>query len=70
MSLAEMIAQCEENPILSRPHEWLAGEQADYDSLKSRGRTLYDNLRTQFDVGHADAYTVAGEQHGARATFN
>lgn len=61
-----MIDIAEDNPVRSRSHHWAAGEQAEYDALKHRGRTLYDNLRTQFDLDHATAYTAAAERHGVK----
>lgn len=61
----EQIRICEEQPVRSDHHNWVLGQQAEYDSLHHRGRSLYDNLRTQFGWGHQDAYTVALEEHGA-----
>lgn len=61
---AAMVAQAEANPVRSRAHDWEPGEQAEYDSLHHRGRSLYDNLRTQFDASHGDAYAAALDAHG------
>lgn len=61
---AAMIEQAETHPVGSRHHEWTGTEQAEYDSLHHRGRTLYDNLRTQYDASHADAYAAALAAHG------
>lgn len=66
MITAEMLAQAELSPVLSRSHDWADGEQAEYDSLRHRGRSLYDNLRTQFDVSHADAFKAASAYHGTK----
>ena len=61
---AAQILWAEEQPVQSREHVWHEDEQAQYDSLKALGRTLYDNLRTQFDWSHDDAYEAALDRFG------
>lgn len=62
----EMIQDCIDNPVASGTHDWDDGQQAEYDLLKSRGRTLYDNLRTKYDVGHIQAYVWAADLFGKK----
>lgn len=69
LSLVEIVEDCEANPVRSREHLWEAGQQAQYNSLAARGRTLYDNLRTKYDVSHGDAFAVALEFHGRKTGF-
>lgn len=64
MITEDMVERATLNPVPSRNHEWRAGQQQAYDVLSARGRTLYDNLRTQFDVPHSEAFTAAFERHG------
>jgi hypothetical protein len=64
MVTVEMIQHCIDNPVKSRHHEWIANQQDAYDALNAKGRTLYDNLRTQFDVSHGEAFAVAMEYFG------
>lgn len=52
--------------IPSQTHEWLPGERDEYDSLRHRGRTLYDNLRTLFDWHHDAAFETAAEEFGTK----
>jgi hypothetical protein len=61
-----MIYECEMNPTWSRTHEFVGDQKAHYDMLTARGRTLYDNLRTLFDVGHADAWWASYDRFGIR----
>ena len=65
-----LIQQAIDHPVRSRHHEWAEGEQADYDSLKASGRSLYDNLRTQFNWGHNGAFTAAREKFGLKIPSN
>lgn len=60
----EMIFECERNSVVSREHVWEKGERSDYNVLHWRGRTLYDNLRTKFDVSHSEAFQVAVDLYG------
>jgi len=64
MVTEEMLREAIENPEKSRHHEWQEGEQEQYDFLRARGRGLYDNLRTKFDVSHAEAYDTALFKYG------
>ena len=51
------------NQVKSRNHDdWEEGDQDDYDGLTAAGRTLYDNLRTQFDWDHLDALVAAAHE--------
>lgn len=58
------------NPVRSERHIWEGTQQADYDSLRGQGRTLYDTLRTAYDVNHERAFCIAlvrfGRGGGAR----
>ena len=69
MDLKHLIEQCEENPVLSRHHHWKGQEQSDFDSLHVHGRRLYDNLRTQFDLSHTQAFVLAVQHHGFNKTY-
>ena len=59
MVTSEMLWDCIDNPVKSDPHDWQEGEQAEYNALKARGRSLYDGLRTKYNVSHADALYCA-----------
>jgi hypothetical protein len=61
-----LVRDCEENPVKSRHHEWTGSEQGQYDSLHHRGRTLYDNLRTKYNVSHRVAFSIALDKHGKK----
>lgn len=63
-TFAYMIDDCIDNPVRSRHHEWIAGEQEDYDCLPARGRSLYDNLRTKHNLSHAVAWTISFNKFG------
>lgn len=67
----DMIIECESNPMPSKSHAWRPGykDQAAYDVLPAKGRTLYDNLRTQFDVPHGDAFGAALDRYGLCETL-
>jgi hypothetical protein len=49
-----------------RDHHFTGGQQAEYDSLNWRGRTLYDALRWEDDATHEAAYTEALSRHGLK----
>lgn len=51
----------------SRDHRFTGTEQSDYDSLKARGRTLYDELRWYRGYGHPEAFAQAREAHGLKS---
>lgn len=42
----------------SRHHQWVEGQQAEYNVLPAEGRTLYDQIRTRLDLGHAETYAL------------
>jgi hypothetical protein len=71
MVTEDMIQQCIMNPVKSRKHEWRPGykDHAAYDVLKALGRDLYDQLRTQFDVSHGEAFEAAYERYGLCKTI-
>ena len=70
MVTEDMIAQCELSPVPSRSHDWRGKYQRQaYDILNANGRTLYDNLRTQFGVAHSEAFQTALERHGLCKTL-
>lgn len=47
-------------------HEFTGTQQSEYDSLSSRGRTMYDVLRWTENETHARAFTRALNEHGLR----
>lgn len=63
-----MVQRALEHPVPSARHEWEPGQQADYNRLKAKGRTLYDNLRTQFPGtwDHDAAWDRAMEEFGLK----
>lgn len=56
----------EEHPVKSDTHVWSLGLQAEYDRLHHRGRTMYDQLRTQLGWDHAQALELAEARHGRK----
>lgn len=60
------IVDAQENPVMSRNHEFTDLQLQQYNALKQRGRRLYDNLRTKFDYSHDWAFTVAEEREGLK----
>lgn len=62
----DMIMDCILEPVRSRKHEWRPGykDHAAYDVLHYQGRSLYDNLRTKYDVPHGEAWQAAFERFG------
>lgn len=42
-------------------HIWAEGEQAEYDALRAKGRTLYDQIRTRLSLSHAQAIAITQE---------
>lgn len=58
------VAEVEANPVRSRHHQWVSNEKEQYDSMHWRGRTLYDNLRTQKDYSHSLAFWTAWVKYG------
>lgn len=62
-TIEDAIAFCEANPILSQDHHFAGSEENEYLTLSAKGRTLYDNLRTQFGIGHGTAITYANLTH-------
>lgn len=64
----EMVDHCIDHPMKSRNHEFTGNEQREYDMLKARGRTLYDNLRTQFNIEHVPAYVWALDLYGKKGS--
>lgn len=63
---AEELRKATEEPVRSASHVWTGKQQAEYDSLRASGRTLYDNLRTQFGKSHDAAYTAAVQTFGRK----
>lgn len=53
-----------ENQVQSVHHNFTGKQQTAYDCLCARGRTLYDQLRTQYGVSHGDAFGAALTRHG------
>lgn len=51
----------------SRDHGFTGNQQAEYDSLSSRGRTMYDVVRWTEDETHARAFTRALNEHGLKS---
>lgn len=66
MVTEDMIQDCLINPVRSRKHVWRPGykDHAAYDVLPAKGRRLYDNLRTKYDVPHGEAFKVAFDTYG------
>ncbi len=64
MVTEDMIAQAITRPVRSRHHNFQGIQQSAYDVLNHNGRRLYDNLRTQFEVTHADAFQAAFDRFG------
>lgn len=62
--LTAMLEDCLKNPVPSRHHEWFGSEQSQYSSLHWRGRSLYDSLRTKYDLDHYTAYDMAHMMYG------
>lgn len=62
-----IVDACLNDPVRSRDHNFTPEEKADYDSLNAKGRLLYDNLRTQYDIVHSQAYAWAVELYGAKS---
>lgn len=67
----DMIMDCIMNPTRSRKHVWRPGykDHESYDVLAAKGRTLYDNLRTKYDVPHGEAFKAALDQFGLCPTL-
>ena len=51
---------------MDRDHHFTGTEQAEYDSLRWRGRSMYDDLRWNEDKSHAEAYAAALAAHGTK----
>lgn len=51
-------------PVRSRDHGFSEEDRAEYNSMPSVGRRLYDNLRTQFGKSHAAAFTAVFDIYG------
>lgn len=49
-----------------RDHGFTGTEQAEYDSLKARGRTMYDHLRWFHGASHDSAYAEALVAFGSK----
>lgn len=62
----EQVQQAKSYRVRSRDHEFVGSEQSEYDALKAAGRTLYDNLRTQYDWDHMMALNVAVREYGKK----
>lgn len=61
-----MVQDCIDNPVLSDHHQWIDNQQAEYNLLKARGRSFYDNLRTKFGVAHIQAYVWSADLFGKK----
>lgn len=70
MITQDMIDDCINFPVASRDHNFTREEEVGYRNLKAVGRTLYDNLRTKYDVPHGDAWRSAYVLYGPRVTPN
>jgi hypothetical protein len=49
-----------------RDHGFVGTQQADYDSLHAKGRSLYDSLRHEKKTSHEDAFLAARQQFGLK----
>ena len=49
-------------------HGFTGTEQAEYDSLRHRGRTMYDHLRWFHGKSHAEAHAEALAAFGSKVT--
>lgn len=47
-------------------HNFTPEQRAEYDSLKWRGRDLYDTLRWHDKCGHNEAFGRAKHAHGVK----
>ncbi len=56
-------------PETCRNHHFTGDEQAQYDSLRHRGRSLYDDLRWS-GATHEAAYAEALSTHGSKPVFS
>lgn len=65
-NLNETIERLENDPVLSNHHHFTPQENDDYDLLAGRGRSLYDNLRTQENFSHEDAWEAASNKYGLK----
>jgi len=54
------------HPRPSRDHTFTDEEKSMYDSLTHQGRTLYDGLRTEFNVIHMSAFVWALDLYGSK----
>lgn len=61
---SDMLEDCLRNPVDSRQHVWYGNEESQYVSLDWRGRWLYDNLRTKYNIEHHEAYDKARMMYG------
>ena len=66
MNTEDQITFAIENPVRSRHHQWAEHQQREYNSMSNKGRRLYDNLRTQFDWSHNEAYVAAVNTFGLK----
>jgi len=55
---------------MDHDHHFTGDEQAQYDSLKHRGRSMYDDLRWHHGKSHDEAYAEALATHGSKPVFS
>lgn len=63
------LALATQYPTKAKAQEFSGEQWAEYTSLPSVGRTLYDNIRTQFGKSHDAAFAVALETYGTFQEF-
>lgn len=52
---------------MDKNHHFTGNEQAEYNALSAKGRTLYDTKRWYQGYTHEEAYQIAYVEHGLKS---